>query len=235
ADLDAWKKNAADPHTTRIGAVVIAATPGDARAQNDRALALAKDDPKVFAVASVHPADGNANAEIDRVVDAGAKMVALDPVKQKIDLADPRVAGVVQHCGERGIVVLIEADEALSPGVLGKALILAMDHPQAQLLLAHMGLTGFTTAALFVVAKKNAIFPENVFFDLSSTATLFARSPYDEQLVWLIRKFPKNVLFGSDFPLDTSAAATDALQALGLEEGEQADILYSNAVRLLKL
>jgi predicted TIM-barrel fold metal-dependent hydrolase len=174
-------------------------------------------------------------AEIDRVIDAGAKMIALDPAKQKLDLADARVGAVVQHCGERGVPVLIEADGALSPGVLGKALQVALDHPQAQLVLGHMGLTHFTEAALFATAKKSAAFPDNVYFDVSSTAALYTKTPYADELAWVIRKFQKHVMFGSDFPLDTSEQAIDAVQTLGLEEDEQADVLYGNAARLLKL
>ena len=230
-----FKKNAADPHITRLGAVVVAATPSEARGLNDRVLALAREDPKIFAVATVHPAAMDAVAEIDRVADAGARMVALDPVKQRIDLLDPKVGVIVDRCGTRGLPVLIEADAAMSPGVMGKALTLALEHPQAQLVLAHMGLTGFDDAALFGNAKKNPLYGDNVYFDVSSTAALYARSPYADELVWVIRRFPKNVLFGSDFPLDTSAQAVEAVQSLGLEEGEQADVLYANAARLLKL
>ncbi len=230
-----FRKNAADPHITRIGAVVVAAAPADARPLNDRVLALARELPKLFAVASVHPAQPDAVAEIDRVADAGARMIALDPVRQHIDLADPRVGAIVERCGQRALPVLIEADGALSPGVLGKILALAMDHPQARLIAAHMGLTSFSQATMFAMAKKNPAYPDNVFFDVSSTATLYARSPYAEHLVWVIRRFEKNVLFGSDYPLDTSAQAVDAVQNLGLEEDEQADVLYGNAARLLQL
>jgi len=98
-----------------------------------------------------------------------------------------------------------------------------------------MGLTEFDEAAMFSQAKKNPAYSDNVYFDLASTAALYTRSPYADELVWVIRRFPKNVLFGSDFPLDTSAQAVDAVQQLGLEEGEQADVLYGNAARLLKL
>src|SRR6185503_9731115 len=99
-----------------------------------------------FAACSVHPAALDAAAEIDRVTDAGARMLALDPVRQRFDVADPKVAAVVQRAGERGLVVLMEADGFLAPGVLGKILTLSFDHPQTQFIIGHMGLAEFDEA-----------------------------------------------------------------------------------------
>ena len=235
-EAEQYRKNAADPRLQKVAAIVTAPAgkPDETKTLNDNALALQQENAKIVAVGSVHPADGSfALDELERLALAGTKIVALHPAVQGFDLADPRVAAVVQRCGERGIAVLIEGTADSS--MFGKTVALALKYPQAQLIIAHMGFTDFHDAALLVLTAKNAAYAENVWFDVSITAPVYVNSPYEEQLAWVIRRFPKKVLFGSEFPLFTSGAAIDAVQSLGLTEGEQADVLYGNAARLLKL
>lgn len=230
-----FRKNAADPRLQRVGAIVMApfGRLDETRSLNDKAIALQKENPKIVAVASVHPYDGGALDELERVALAGVKVLALQPALQGVDLADARVAALVQRCGQREVAVMLEATGDAS--VFGKTAALALKNPQTQLIIAHIGFSDFHQAALFMLTAKNANYADNVWFDVSATAPVYVNSPYEEQLAWIIRRFPKKVLFGSDFPLYSSSIAIDAVQSLGLSEGEQADVLYGNAARLLKL
>lgn len=233
-EADAFRKNAADPRLQKVGAIVTApqGKPEETKAQNDRVLALVKENAKIVPIPSVHPADGQfALDELERVVQAGAKLIALHVTTQGIDLNDARVGNLVQRAGERGVTVLIEA--VADPTVFSKVLGLALRHPQTTIIVAGIGVTDFHDAAVFALMTKYPGYTDNVWFDVSLTAPLYVNSPYEEQLAWVIRRFPKKVLFGSDFPLFSSGAAIDAAQNIGLTEGEQADVLFGNAARLL--
>lgn len=237
-EAEQYRKNAADPRLQKIAAVVTAPAgrPDETRAQNDRVLALAAENKKIVPVPSVFPTDGPAALdELNRVADAGATLVHLSPSPRGLDPADPSVAALVQRAGERGIVLFVEGNGPADPSLFARVLALAERYPATQLIVVRMGLVSFRDAAALIAAKKGPAWGDNVWLELSSTATLYAGSPAAAELVWIIRKLQKRVLFGSGFPLDTSSQAIDAVQALGLEEGEQADVLYGNAARLLHL
>ena len=83
----------------------------------------------------------------------------------------------------------------------GKFLRLAIQHPSARFILAHMGGVRFPEFALFGLVRRFAWYPRNVWCDLSAVATFYADSPYRDQLVWVIRAVGTDrVLFGSDWP-----------------------------------
>lgn len=229
-----FRKNAADPRLQKLGAIVTAplGKADETRSLNDRVLALVKENAKIVPIPSVHPGDGQfALDELERVAQAGAKLIALHATTQGLDLNDARVGNLVARAGERQMTVLIEG--TADPTIFSKTLALALRHPNTQIIVAGMGVTDFHDAAVFALMSKFPGYTDNVWFDVSLTAPLYANSPYEEQLAWVIRRFPKKVLFGSDFPLFTSGAGIEAVQSLGLTEGEQADVLFGNAARLL--
>jgi len=99
--------------------------------------------------------------------------------------------------------------------------------------LAHMGLTSFRETVTFAQLRKLGV-GENVYFDLSAIAVLFANSPVQAELVWTIRKIGvDHVLFGSDWPVDTPAVAEKAVRDMGLTADEQKLIFHDNAAKLI--
>jgi len=207
------------------------------RAQNDAVIAAAKAGAgRFYPVASVHPADGaDAMAELDRMVAAGVKVIKLHPNTQKFDVSDPAVAAVVGHCGEKGLIVLFDSYKPWDLSEMGKFLLLAATHPQTKLILAHMGLTSFRETVTFAQLRKLGV-GENVYFDLSAIAVLFANSPVQAELVWTIRKIGvDHVLFGSDWPVDTPAVAEKAVRDMGFTADEQKLIFHDNAAKLIGL
>lgn len=236
-DEEAFLRNAADPRLARIAAVVIApAGVQNARALNDRVLDLQRREAKVLACVSVHPYDGApALEEVDRAAAAGARLLALDATAQRFDLADSRVLDVVTRAGDRGMMVLVEGGAISDLGAFGRIVELASRAPRTRFIVGHMGLTRFVDTAVIASLRRRPGWADNLFLDLSGAATLFVRSPYVDDLQWVIRLFPDRVLFGSDFPHDTTAQAIDATELLGLTEGEQSLILYANGAKLLGL
>ncbi len=221
--------------------VIVIAPKGDlaeTRVRNDGVLAAARaSNGFFFPIASVHPDDGAAALEeLDRVAKLGVRMIKLHPNTQAFDVASPEVANVVQHTADLGMVVLFDGFSPFDANETGKFLKLAVTHPNARLVLAHLGGIRFHEMAMFGIARKFAWYPRNVWFDISATAPFFADSPYREQLVWVIRSVGTDrVLFGSDWPVDEPARAAAAVRALGLSDAEQRQIFYSNARALLAL
>src|SRR5688572_4166068 len=87
-DAEAFLKNAANPRLTRVTAITTAVLPGNiaaTKSQNDQLLALKERSAKVVPCPSVHPHDGPAALEeINRMADAGAKLLALHLERQKL-------------------------------------------------------------------------------------------------------------------------------------------------------
>jgi len=207
------------------------------RTQNDAVIAAAKaGNGRFYPVASVHPADGaDAMAELDRMAAAGVKVIKLHPNTQKFDVSDPAVAAVVEHCGAKGLIVLFDSYKPWDLSEMGKLLLLAATHPQTKLILAHMGLTTFRETVTFAQLRKLGV-GENVYFDLSAIAVVFANSPVQPELVWTIRKVGvDHFLFGSDWPVDTPAVTEKAVRDMGFTADEQKLIFHDNAAKLIGL
>jgi len=222
---------------TRSALIVIArrGETGKTRAQNDAVIAAAKaGGGRFFPVASVHPLDGaGAFEEIDRVASAGVKVIKLHPNTQNFDVSDPAVAEVVERCAARHLIVLFDSYKPWDLSEMGKFVLLASTHPDARIVLAHMGLTTFREAITFAQIRKLNISTQ-VYFDLSAIASTYAGSPVQPELVWTIRRIGVDrFLFGSDWPVDTPAAAEAAVRKLGFTAAEQRQIFHDNAARLL--
>lgn len=229
----------ADPRLDRLAAIVIAPSgqPDRVTALNDRLLALVREEPRLFAVASVHPLDGErALAEDARVQAAGARMLKLHQNTQRFDLADPAVAAVVAQAGSVGLPVLFEGTSVLEPGTVGKFVKLAATNPKSRIVVAHMGHADFQQMLVFKTLERYPWWPRNVYFDLSATITTFADSPYAPHLVWTIRQLGVDrVMFGSDFPVATPAEALAAFDRLGFTAEERRALLHDTAATLLGL
>lgn len=221
------------------GALIVIAQKGTieaTRAQNDFAIETARrGGARFFPVVSVHPHDGSAAlAELDRVAKLGARVVKLHPNTQSFELGDPALGAVIQRCASLDMVVLMDSFKPWDADQPGKFLQLAMAHPRAKLILAHMGHSQFRQFLAFGMLKKLGMQPQ-VWFDTSALATTFADSPLEAELVWTMRQIGMDrILFGSDWPVDTPAAAVDAVKRLGLDPKEEALIFHDNAAALFR-
>jgi uncharacterized protein len=207
------------------------------REQNNAVIAAAAaGSGRFYAVASVHPDDGaDAMRELERVTKLGVKQIKLHPNTQNFDVSSPRVAAVVKKCGQLGLVVLFDSYKPWDTNQLGKLMMLAVEHPESKLVLAHMGFVQFRDTIGFATIEHYGL-GKNVWFDLSAIATTFADSPQQAELVWTIRKIgTQRFLFGSDWPIDTPAAAIAAIRKFGFTPAEEKQILHDNAASLLGL
>jgi predicted TIM-barrel fold metal-dependent hydrolase len=222
-----------------VGVVVMAARPGieETRRLNDQLRELVQRDRRLFGIGSVHPGDGAAALqELERIKGMGFRLLKLHPNTQELNMAGDEVAAVVQKAGELDLPILFDFSGAFKAADIGPYILLAIKNPKAKIILAHMGGTKFNDVLLLSVLKAEEYYPNNLWVDLSAVASMYADSPLEEQLVWVIRQLGVDrVLFGSDFPIRTPAEAIGDVERLGLTLEEQRKIFYENAASLLGL
>lgn len=214
-----------------------AGKPADIRARNDALIALAKQHPDMFPIATVHPYDGDAAlAEVTRVAARGVKLLKIHPHTQGFDAADPRVLALVKHAGAAGMVVLLD-NASIVPADNEKLFNLALAAPKTKFIFAHMGGLGFRFWNILALARTaEGLFGENIYFDISASVILAADSPIEDEYVWTIRNVGiDQVLIASDYPQISLAKTVEAFDKLDLTEEERAKIRSGNAKRLLGL
>lgn len=223
-----------------IGALVMAPR-GDmkiTREQNDFVLDLGrKTKGRFYPVCSVHPSDGqDALDEIDRIVDAGAKCLKLHPNTQSFDVADPSVEKVVRRAAEKGLPVLFDAYSPFDADQPGKFVMLAMNVPDARIILAHAHGAHFLDLIVYEILARYPWWKRNVWVDISATGPLLSGSPFAEQFLWVLRKVGVDrLLFGSDYPMDKPRKAVEAIVNLGFDAEELHRIFFQNASELFGL
>lgn len=206
------------------------------RQNNDALLAVARaSGGRLTALGSVHPDDGDAAlAEIDRLAAEGAVGLKLHPTTQGVATGSPAMHAVIARAAEAGLPVLIDGYSPFEAGQLGAFVVLAMAHPTARIVIAHMGGPRFAELAVLIgFLKKQPGYTNNLWVDLSATAALYAGSPLVDQVAWALRRIGVDrVLFGSDFPVFSPADAVASVRALGLSAAEAEAVFHGNAEAL---
>lgn len=211
---------------------------GATRRLNNELLALSRrSDGKFVPVCSVHPLDGpDAVLELNRAVSAGARALKLHPNTQQFDVAHPKVATVVERATEHRLPVVFDGYSPFDADQPGKFVQLAMEVPDARLVLAHAHGPQFPNLLVYEVLSRYPWWRRNVWVDLSATASLLAHGPFAEQFAWVCRKVGTDrLLFGSDYPLDQPRAALEAVLSYGFTPAEISAITYDNAAELFGL
>ncbi|WP_284734711.1 amidohydrolase family protein [Sphingosinicella terrae] len=211
--------------------------PDAIRANNDALLALARRDPRMLPIVTVHPYDGEeALAELARTAAGGARVVKIHPHTQGFDAADPRVLALVRRAGELGLVVLMD-NANIVPGDSEKLFNLALAAPGTKFLFAHIGGMNFRFWNILKAARTaEGLFGNNIYFDISAIVALVADSPVADEFVWTLRNVGiEHVLLGSDYPQYSLDQNVEALGRLGLSENELDRIRLRNANELFGL
>ena len=239
ASVRAYEAQLKETHQTaaRFAGILIAVrgNMAETRRKNDELIALAAKYPEMFPIASVHPYDDQAALdEVRRIAGLGVTMIKLHPHTQQFAITDPRVAALCQLAGQLGVIVLFD-NANIVPGDSQDLFNLAVNTPGTTFVFAHMGATNFRfwNTILFARTAKN-FYKENIYFDISATVTLVARSPIASEFVWTIRNIGvDHIMLGSDYPQFTLRQTVDALESLDLARSEKDAILYGTARKLL--
>jgi len=242
ATMTSVDRNLSDAHIAAAGLVTIAPKGdiGVTRARNDMVSSAVKKAPKrFFAFGSVHPDDGEAAiVELERMAKNGIRGLKLHPNTQNFDVASANVDRIVQKAAELKLVILFDGYSPFDANETGKFIVLAVSHPQAKIILAHMGGPRFLDMmAFFVLKSYPTIYKRNVWFDVSGIAHMIAGSPsLSEQLRHTCRLVGiDRILFGSDFPLVLPSEAVEDVRGLGFSLEEERKIFHDNATELFNL
>ena len=194
---------------------------GDA---NDRVIADAEaSGGRLAAFCRLDPNTGDAVAEAQRALDAGARGIKLHPRSEGFSLDEPEVHRVFELANERRVPVLIHAGRGI-PALGRNAAELAEALPGARVILAHCGISDLSWI------WRSAQRLENLYFDTSWW------SPAD--VLTLCRLVPPGqVLFASDCPYGTPLqhaifVVRCALQA-GLSEEQTRALMGGQTERLV--
>ena len=228
-----------DTHQTavRFAGILIAERGNipETRRKNDELIGLAAKYPEMFPIASVHPYDGQAALdEVRRIAKLGVTMLKLHPHTQKFAITDPRVAVLCRLAGQLGMIVLFD-NANIVPGDSQDLFNLAVNTPGTKFVFAHMGATNFRFWNTIVFARTaKDFYKDNIYFDISATTVLIARSPIQPEFLWTIRNVGvDHIMLGSDYPQFTLRQTVDALESLDLTRTEKDAILYGTARKLL--
>jgi predicted TIM-barrel fold metal-dependent hydrolase len=203
-------------------------SPADLTAGNDAMLAIASEHPdRIRCYVSVNPNDSeHARDEIARCVERGAVGIKLAASRRAdAELLDP----IADEAARRGLPVLHHIwqhrtrewpGQEISDGAdLGR---LAERHPRASFILAHLGGGGdwaHSCAAVRVIP--------NIYIDLSGSGVDRGMLDLAYASVGAAR-----LLWGCDITMETGLAKLRALEAVGLNEDELAEVRWRNAARI---
>lgn len=220
-------------------AVILAVAPGnvkDTQQYNDFIADTVKAFPDRFiGFGSVCPTDGKkAVQELERFSDLGLKGVKLHPVKQRFQCDIPEMDAIAKKCEDLNIPMLIHSYFPYDILESERLYRLVVDHPDTTFILAHMEGHRFLDCYSYCTRRREGF--HNVYFDVSSTAVMFRRSPYSKQIKWIIEQMGTDrVVFGSNYPTYQLVDALSAFDDLGLSFEESQHVLGKTIVELLKV
>src|SRR3954469_5727139 len=199
--------------------------PDGYREANDHVIAAAAESGgRLYAFCRVDPNAGNAVAEAERCLDAGARGIKLHPRAEGFSLDEPEVRRIFEVAHERRVPVLIHAGRGI-PALGQNTVELARALPGARVILAHCGISD-----LGWIWRSAQELP-NLYFDTSWWA-----APDVMTLCGLVS--PGQILFASDAPYGTTLAHSlfviRCALALGLSQEQLRGLMGGQLERLVE-
>jgi predicted TIM-barrel fold metal-dependent hydrolase len=153
----------------------------------------------------INPHDGDAVAEIERALAAGARGIKLHPRAENFTLDHPTVRKLVALAHERTLPVLIHAGRGI-PALGLHAVELARDFSNARLILAHAGICDLSWIWRVAADQPNLLF-DTAWWMPADLFTLFSLVP------------PGQILFASDAPYGQTAMSASFMLRTAIEVG----------------
>jgi predicted TIM-barrel fold metal-dependent hydrolase len=169
---------------------------------------------------TVHPDDSDPVADFADAVDAGARVLKLHCSVGAYEADDPRLSGVLDAAGDRGVPVVIHAGHGVDGFTAGAELApigrASEQHRGTAIILAHFGHHAFDDAVELLGKHPNVI------ADL--TPVTFSPVPITADIA---NRYADRILFGTDAPntghsashllglLRSTGASATTLEAIG--------------------
>ena len=179
--------------------------PDGYRQANDRVLTEAADSQgRLVAFCRIDP-NQNPVAEAERCLAAGARGIKLHPRAERFALSHPGVRALAALAHERRLPLLVHAGRGI-PALGPDALILSAAYPQARIVLAHAAVCDLAWIWRPAREQPNLLF-DTAWWSPADLLALFTLVP------------PGQILFGSDAPYGTPAAAATVAIRCALHAG----------------
>ncbi|MBQ9097086.1 MAG: amidohydrolase [Clostridia bacterium] len=204
-----------------------ATTPHQVEHVNDFIADYVKKDDCFIGFGTIHPGYENYKKEIYRIKALGLKGIKFHPDFQGFKIDDPEMFPIYDFLAAQGLPALFHVGDEHTDNSTPQAMASVLDmFPNFTVIAAHMG--GFSK---WDEAEK-CLYGKNVYFDTSSTVIRISH----EHLRELIYEHGVDkILFGSDYPVQTTKEAYEDMLKLGLPEEDLEKILHKNAEKLLGL
>jgi predicted TIM-barrel fold metal-dependent hydrolase len=168
--------------------------------------------------------------ELSRIKSLGLYGVKLHPDYQVFYPDDENVFPVYEKCAELGLPIMFHAGfDPISPKLThatpDRLLRVIENFPKLTAIFAHMGGEDHWDEVITLLCGKNCFIDTSYCADNMDSALM-------ERMIKMHGS--KRVLFGSDFPWKTPDVIVTKLKTLNLSDGEIHNILYKNALKLLK-
>jgi predicted TIM-barrel fold metal-dependent hydrolase len=179
---------------------------------NDRVLQEAADsNGQLVPFCRLNPHDGDAAAEAERCLDAGARGIKLHPRAEQFRLEERLTEPIFAVAHERGVPVLIHAGRGI-PALGRDAVELCERFPRAKLILAHAAVCDLAWIWGEAASHPNLFF-DTAWWNATDLLALFALVP------------PGQVLWGSDAPYGTPLQSTILALRCALQAGVAPDAI----------
>ena len=155
--------------------------------------------------------------------------------------SDPRLAPVYELAAECKVPVMIHSGDTYAPqGKLKYSHPLhvddvAVDHPDVDFVICHLGSPWFRDCMEVVYKNKNVYTDISglVLGDFTDRFESYMRKQLQEMLVYGVE--PDKVLFGTDWPISSMESYIDFIEELRIPEKDRKKIMFENAARLFHL
>lgn len=181
-----------------------------------------RQNPELFGVAFVDPADPEAPAELERCLDQGYRGLFVSPLIHRFSFTDDRMIELCKLCGERDLPVI--SHNGWRPGANTADYVkLARAVPRARFVLEHMG-----APPADVEAREAAAELANFYLETSLGSYLHI-------VETLKATGPSKIVYGSEYPLSHPGVELAKVLFLPLSERERDMVLCENARHLFQL
>lgn len=201
--------------------------PENVFAGNDYLLNCASENKKFIPLCSIHPLFDSPHKELERVKLAGAKGLKLHPDFQAFNIDAPNMIEIYKIAASLELPILFHVGDQHSDSSSPTRLYNALNKvPNLKAIAAHMG--GY----LAWEEAEDVLYGTDIYFDTSDVLLILP----PQKVVRLIRKHGVDkVLFGSDYPLRSTASAYKEFDKLCLNTDEKDMIYHKNAVKFYDL
>lgn len=212
----------------RFAAHSVALTPHNVERINSFIMGAHRQYPdRIVPFAAIHPEMENLPDAVDDMVAQGFKGVKIHPDMQKFAVDDPRVRPMMEAVAGKLPLLIHCGDYRYDYDGPQRILNLREQVPNLEMICAHFGGWGEWDRAAKLLPGHDGLI-------VDTSSSLYRWSA--EEATKMIRAIGvENVLYGTDYPMWDPKEEMQRFMQLDLTDAEREDILWNNAVRILKL